>query len=133
MEIVAIVSGLILIEYWVISFLVGVAREKTGVKAPAMQGSPEFERTSRVQQNTLEQLIVLLPAMWLFAFYVDEMLAAGLGTLFIIATRIDAAKVSSRSPSATGTVSRSTITSPFSASTTRPAPLKRLPCTPSMG
>ena len=85
MEIVAIVSGLILIEYWVISFLVGVAREKTGVKAPAMQGSPEFERTSRVQQNTLEQLIVLLPAMWLFAFYVDEMLAAGLGTLFIIA------------------------------------------------
>ena len=85
MEIVAIVSGLILIEYWVISFLVGVAREKTGVKAPAMQGSPEFERTSRVQQNTLEQLIVLLPAMWLFAFYVDEMLAAGLGILFMIA------------------------------------------------
>ena len=85
MEIVAIVSGLILIEYWVISFLVGVARDKTGVKAPAMQGSPEFERTSRVQQNTLEQLIVMLPAMWLFAFYVDEMLAAGLGILFMIA------------------------------------------------
>ncbi len=85
MEIVAIVSGLILIEYWVISFLVGVARDKTGVKAPAMQGSPEFERASRVQQNTLEQLIVMLPAMWLFAFYVDEMLAAGLGILFMIA------------------------------------------------
>ncbi|MFB3064014.1 MAG: MAPEG family protein, partial [Gammaproteobacteria bacterium] len=83
MDIVAIVSALILIEYWVISFLVGVAREKTGVKAPAMQGAPEFERISRVQQNTLEQLIVLLPAMWLFAFYVHAMIAAGLGVLFI--------------------------------------------------
>lgn len=85
MDIVAIVSALILIEYWVISVLVEVARGKTGVKAPAMQGAPEFERISRVQQNTLEQLIVLLPAMWLFAFYVHAMIAAGLGVLFIIA------------------------------------------------
>lgn len=84
MEIVAIVSALILIEYWVISFLVGVAREKTVVKAPAMHGAPECERASRVQQNTLEQLIVMLPAMWLFAFYVRPMIAAGLGVLFMI-------------------------------------------------
>ena len=84
MEIVAIVSVLILIEYWIISFLVDVARSKTGVKAPAMQGAPEFERTSRVQQNTLEQLIVLLPAMWLFAFYVHAQMAAGLGVLFMV-------------------------------------------------
>lgn len=47
MEIVAIVSALILIEYWAISFLVGVARGKTGLKAPAMQGAPEFERINR--------------------------------------------------------------------------------------
>jgi uncharacterized MAPEG superfamily protein len=84
MEIVAIVSVLILIEYWIISFLVGVARSKTGVKAPAMLGAAEFERTSRVQQNTLEQLIVLLPAMWLFAFYVHALAAAGLGVLFML-------------------------------------------------
>ncbi len=85
MEIVAIVSALILIEYWVISYLVEVARGKTGLKAPAMQGAPEFERINRVQQNTLEQLIVMLPAMWLFAFYVRPMIAAGLGVLFLVA------------------------------------------------
>ncbi len=85
MEIVAIVTVLILTEYWVISILVGKARETTGVKAPAMQGAPEFERISRVQQNTLEQLIVFLPAMWLFAFYVDVTIAAGLGVLFLVA------------------------------------------------
>lgn len=101
MEIVAIVSALILIEYWVISFLVGVAREKTGLKAPAMQGAPEFERISRVQQNTLEQLIVLLPAMWLFAFYVHAIIAAGLGVLFLIA-RIIYCRAYLREPSGRG-------------------------------
>ncbi len=101
MDVVAIVTGLILIEYWIISFLVGVAREKTGVKAPAMQGAPEFERTSRVQQNTLEQLIVFLPAMWLFAFYVHEPTAAGLGILFVIA-RIIYYRAYLREPSGRG-------------------------------
>ena len=101
MEIVAIVSALILIEYWVISYLVGVARGKTGLKAPAMQGAPEFERINRVQQNTLEQLIVMLPAMWLFAFYVHPMIAAGLGVLFLIA-RIIYCRAYVREPSGRG-------------------------------
>ncbi len=101
MEIVAIVSALILIEYWVISYLVGVARGKTGLKAPAMQGAPEFERINRVQQNTLEQLIVMLPAMWLFAFYVRPMIAAGLGVLFLVA-RIIYCRAYVREPSGRG-------------------------------
>lgn len=101
MEIVAIVSALILIEYWVISYLVGVARGKTGLKAPAMQGAPEFERINRVQQNTLEQLIVFLPAMWLFAFYVRPMIAAGLGVLFLVA-RIIYCRAYVREPSGRG-------------------------------
>ena len=101
MEIVAIVSALILIEYWVISYLVGVARGKTGLKAPAMQGAEEFERINRVQQNTLEQLIVMLPAMWLFAFYVRPMIAAGLGVLFLVA-RIIYCRAYVRDPSGRG-------------------------------
>jgi uncharacterized MAPEG superfamily protein len=101
MEIVAIVTVLILIEYWIISVLVGAAREKAGVKAPAMQGAPEFERISRIQINTLEQLIVFLPAMWLFAFYVHAMIAAGLGVLFVIA-RIIYCRAYLREPSARG-------------------------------
>ena len=101
MEIVAIVSALILIEYWVISYMVGVARGKTGLKAPAMQGAPEFERINRVQQNTLEQLIVMLPAMWLFAFYVHPMIAAGLGVLFLVA-RIIYCRAYVRKPSGRG-------------------------------
>ncbi|MCH8959354.1 MAG: MAPEG family protein [Proteobacteria bacterium] len=66
-----------------------------------MQGAPEFERISRVQQNTLEQLIVLLPAMWLFAFYVHPVIAAGLGVLFLIA-RIIYCRAYLREPSSRG-------------------------------
>lgn len=40
---------------------VGSARGKTGVKAPATTGHPDFERAFRAHQNTLEQLAMFLP------------------------------------------------------------------------
>ena len=44
-----------------------------------------FERYFRVHQNTLEQLIVFVPALWLFAYYVSNRVAALLGLVFIVA------------------------------------------------
>ena len=43
-----------------------------------------FERYYRVQQNTLEQFIVPVPGMFLFAVYVHSLTAAGLGVVFFI-------------------------------------------------
>ncbi len=43
-----------------------------------------FERYFRVQMNTLEQLVIFLPSMLLFARYVNPDIAAALGALFII-------------------------------------------------
>jgi glutathione S-transferase len=34
--------------------------------------------------NTLELLVVFIPALWLFGFYVSESWAAGLGGVFIV-------------------------------------------------
>ncbi|MEE4186045.1 MAG: MAPEG family protein [Gammaproteobacteria bacterium] len=79
MEPVAIVTMLILLQYFIFVLQVGRARVKHGVKAPAITGAPEFERALRVQQNTLEQLIVALPALWLFGWYLSPPVAAGLG------------------------------------------------------
>ena len=45
---------------------------------------PIFERHFRVQQNTLEQIVVFVPALFLFANYVGTGLAAILGLVFII-------------------------------------------------
>lgn len=84
MEFVYLVIVLALIEYMVLAGLVGRARRKYGVSAPAITGPDEFNRTFRAHQNTLEGLIVFLPAMWIFGMYVSPLVAAGLGLLGIV-------------------------------------------------
>jgi uncharacterized MAPEG superfamily protein len=87
-ELVAIVTALALLQVFVFAFQVGQARQKSGINAPAMTGSPEFERACRVHQNTVEQLVIFVPALWMFANYVRPDVAAGLGVVFIIARQI---------------------------------------------
>jgi glutathione S-transferase len=65
--------------FWTMA-LVSRARSRYGIAAPACTGHEEFERTFRVQMNTLEQLVLMLPALWLCAIWVGE-LYAGLGGL----------------------------------------------------
>ena len=81
---VAIVTILALVLYFVMGLRVGQARTKYGVEAPAISGHPDFERLYRVQANTLEWLPIFIPALWLFALYWDERVAAGLGVVWII-------------------------------------------------
>jgi len=84
MECVAIIIALALIEYIVFSVLVGGARGKYDVSAPAVSGDPVFECYYRAQQNTLELLIFFIPGMVMFAHYVRPDVAAGIGAIFII-------------------------------------------------
>ena len=84
MELLAIVTILALLQLLVFASDVGKARMRTGIKAPAMSGHPDLERHQRVHQNTIEQLVIFLPALWLFGTYLHEMAAAALGILFII-------------------------------------------------
>ncbi len=83
MELVYIVILLALILYTVLGMLVGRARAAHGVKAPATTGPEEFERTFRTHQNTLESLIVFVPAVWIFGMVVDPLWAAIIGLLYI--------------------------------------------------
>ena len=76
MDGVAIVMGLGLLEYFWFTLETGRARTRFDVQAPATTGHPEFERYLRVQLNTLEQLIIFLPAIFLFASYVSAPWAA---------------------------------------------------------
>lgn len=80
-----------LLEYMVFGELVARARVKYKVEAPATTGDPIFERYFRVQQNTLESLVVFIPSMWLFAQYVNLAAAVVLGALFIVARIVYAA------------------------------------------
>jgi len=84
MELVLITILVALLEYAVMGALVGRARVKYGVKAPATTGHPDFERVNRVHINTLENLIMFVPAVWIFGTYVSETWAAALGALFVV-------------------------------------------------
>lgn len=83
-EYTAIVTLLALMQFMLFSIQVGSMRVKHGVKAPATAGHPEFERMFRVQQNTMEQLVVFVPALWIYAYLVNPLWGAGIGLLFII-------------------------------------------------
>ena len=84
MELPAIVTLMALLEYLFFAFKVGFSREKYNVLAPAVSGNPTWERLYRVQQNTLEQLIVFLPALWIFSHFVSPLIGAAIGILFIV-------------------------------------------------
>jgi glutathione S-transferase len=79
----ALVTCLAILMYFLFCFQVAKARATFGVKAPAISGNPDFERVFRVQMNTLEWLPIFLPALWLFAIYVGDAIAAGLGVVWI--------------------------------------------------
>ena len=80
----SLVTALTLIVYQVLTVNVGRARMKYKIMPPAMSGDENFERVVRVQQNTLEQLVFFLPALWLFSFYVNPLWGAGLGAVWLI-------------------------------------------------
>lgn len=81
---IAIIVNLALLQYIYFSLQVGKARGTYEVSAPAVSGHPIFERHYRVQMNTLEQLIVFIPAVFLFGYYGNAMVAAALGAVYLV-------------------------------------------------
>ncbi|HEU4616733.1 MAG TPA: MAPEG family protein [Gammaproteobacteria bacterium] len=79
----ALATWAALVLYAAVGANVSRARIKYGVEAPAVQGHASFERVFRVHQNTLEQLVLFVPALWLFAWFVSDAWAAALGGVWI--------------------------------------------------
>ena len=90
MELVTLITVLALVQYLFFCFSTGLARKRYGIKAPAVTGHPLFERHYRVQTNTLEQLVVFLPALWVFSTMLERLnwpgneAAAVLGVIWLI-------------------------------------------------
>jgi glutathione S-transferase len=91
MAYVDIVTALALLQFLVFGFKVGRARTRYRIAAPAISGEATFERYFRVQQNTLEQLIALIPGLYLFSRYFNPAVAAALGVVYLIGREIYAA------------------------------------------
>lgn len=73
-----------LLMYFVVTINVGRARAKYKIMPPQMSGDPNFDRVLRVQQNTLEQLILFLPSLWLFSVFISPLWGAGVGAAWVV-------------------------------------------------
>ena len=85
MELVAIVASLALLEFFWFLYRTGRARGTYGVEAPAVTGHPIFERHFRVHQNSVEQMVMFLPGIFLFALFVNAAIGALIGLIYVIA------------------------------------------------
>lgn len=79
-----LVTLLAILFFFFTSVNVSRSRTRTGVKVPATSGHPDFERAFRIQMNTLEWMPIFLPSLWLFAIYISDAIAAGIGAVWII-------------------------------------------------
>jgi glutathione S-transferase len=64
---------------------VGRARVLYKIKAPAVTGHEMFERAFRIQMNTLENALQMLPALWLYAAFIGDRGAGAMGLIWLVA------------------------------------------------
>jgi glutathione S-transferase len=78
----AFVTLLDMAIYFILIANVGRARAEYKVQAPSTDGPEAFLRVLRVQANTVEQLALHLPLLWIAAFAMDDMFAASFGAVW---------------------------------------------------
>ncbi len=84
MKYTALVTIAAVICTFVLSARVGAARAKLGVDAPAMSGQPDFDKSFRIHMNTVEQLVLFVPVLWLAVAVVGDLWAAEIGAVWIV-------------------------------------------------
>jgi glutathione S-transferase len=75
--------AMLLVYFWA-GMRVGKARGTYGVKAPATSGPEEFNLIYRAHVNTLEQIVLTLPAVWLLAIWVGDLWGGIAGTVWAV-------------------------------------------------
>jgi len=88
MEYTALIITLALAQYVFFTVRVGASRGKYGIEAPKTVGNETWERLFRVQQNTLEQLVIFIPLMVVFSLFLSVKWALVPGVIFIVGRQL---------------------------------------------
>src|SRR5262249_54880312 len=88
MPYVHLVIALAVLEFFYFTTQVARARGRYKVEAPATTGDPMFERYFRVQMNTLELLVMFIPAILVFSLYLNPYVAAAAGAIYLVGRMI---------------------------------------------
>jgi glutathione S-transferase len=99
MEALALVTVIAMAQVMVFQGRVARARNTFSVQGPATSGHPMWERYNRIHLNTIENLVVFLPLLWVCGFFFNALAAAALGAAFIVARVIYARGYLSEPPS----------------------------------
>lgn len=83
-----IVIGLTALQFLYFGIKVGQARGRYGIRAPAITGNEVFERHFRVQQNSLESLLLFYPGLYLFSGHISAAWAAAVGVVYLVGRQI---------------------------------------------
>jgi glutathione S-transferase len=82
-QLTALVTLAMVAHYMWTAILVGGARREHKVKAPETTGPDAFNRVYRAHVNSLEQLVAMLPVLWIFSVTVGDRWAALLGLIWL--------------------------------------------------
>lgn len=80
----ALITLLTVLLMFVTSVIVGKARVKYEIMAPATSGHEMFDRAYRVQMNTLEAAAMMLPSLWVYAIFNGETGAFAMGVIWLL-------------------------------------------------
>lgn len=84
MKYTALVTILAIVVTFFFSARVGAGRAKLGIDAPAMTGNPTFDRIFRVHANTVEQIVLFIPMLWIATMVVGDVWAAAIGAIWVV-------------------------------------------------
>lgn len=73
---------------FVLGGYVGYMRDKWKIQAPATVGHPQFERAFRIHSNTVENLVLFIPLLWIASVFYGGMIPFWLGLAWIVSRLI---------------------------------------------
>jgi hypothetical protein len=82
---VALVTVAAIAQLLVFQWRVGKGRNAFNVPGPTTTGPERWNRFNRVHLNTVENLVALLPLMWICAYVLHTWVATALGIVFVAA------------------------------------------------
>jgi uncharacterized membrane protein YecN with MAPEG domain len=73
---------------FVFSGRVGYLRGKCKIEAPATVGNPAFERGFRIHMNTVENLVLFVPLLWIATVFYGGQIPFWIGLLWVLSRTV---------------------------------------------
>ena len=84
MNLAAIDTLLAVLLTFILGGRVGQMRGRHKVQAPATTGHPDFERAFRTHMNTVENMVLMLPALWVASLTYGGQLPFWIGLAWVV-------------------------------------------------